>query len=601
MTDSNKPVNKKKRRVTFSRFGFFLISLLNLALFSILGWKAGLGSLIFPAQIVAVTTAVEATTPQNTAIPSQSVQPTLTDETPSAPILIQTNPSGDLPGMIYLSLSEAGYFHIFAYNPESQPLLRLTFGDWDDREPAVSPDGKIVAFSSNRSGYWDIYTLDVSTGITTQVTDDNDYNGHPAWSPDGQWLAYEKYTGNNLDIYINPINTQTGEIRVTTNPASDFEPAWQPGSRILAFTSTRTGAQDIFIIDTENLNDDEAQQNYTFNGTQDQAHATWSPDGITLAWSAQNNGYANVFSSLFPDNAEYAIQLTAGDALSWDPSGGYLLTSHQTPDQSYLTIQFAESLSYLIPATYLDGQLAGFTWGENALPATLPPSIAQAAVQSPQEPWMQDLVSSAGALYGRPVIIDLPDINAPHPALSALAVEPFYALKDRALRELDWDVLSDLENMFVSLTEPLPPGRASDWLYTGRAFALNPVLIDYDYMLVIREEFGTQTYWRIFLKPLQQDGSQGQPITNFPWDFETRFTGTTTAYEEGGSQYTTIPEGYWVDFTSLAIEYGWERQPALNNWRSYYQGARFNTFAITSGLDWEDAMLQLWPADAFQE
>ncbi len=601
MTDSNNPGNKKKRRVTFSRFGFFLILMLNLALLSILGWKAGLGSLIFPAQVAALTTTVEPTLPQNTAIPTQSIQPTLTTEVPTDPILVQTNPSGDLPGMIYLSLSEAGYFHIFAYNPESQPFLRLTFGEWDDRDPAVSPDGKMVAFASNRSGYWDIYTLDVTTGITTQVTDDNDYNGHPAWSSDGQWLAYEKYTGNNLDIYINPINTQTGEIRVTTNPAPDFEPAWQPESRILAFTSTRTGAQDIFIIDTENLNDEEAQQNYTFNSTQDQTHPTWSPDGTTLAWSTQNNGYANIFASLFPQNAENASQFTSGDALSWDLSGGYLLTSHRTPDQTYLTIQFADFLSYLIPATYLDGQLAGFTWGQNALPTTLPASMAQAAVQSPQEPWMEDLVPSAGALYGRPVIIDLPDINAPHSALSALAVEPFYALKDRAFLELDWDVLSDLENMFVSLTEPLPPGRTNDWLYTGRAFALNPVLIDYDYMLVIREEFGTQTYWRVFLKPLQQDGSQGQPLTNFPWDFETRFTGTTTAYEEGGSQYNTIPEGYWVDFTSLAIEYGWERQPALNNWRSYYQGARFNTFAITSGLNWEDAMLQLWPADAFQE
>ena len=89
-------------------------------------------------------------------------------------------------------------------------------------------------------------------------------------------------------------------------------------------------------------------------------------------------------------------------------------------------------------------------------------------------------------------------------------------------------------------------------------------------------------------------------MTQHPWDFEARFSGSITAYEAGGEQYREIPSGYWVDFTSLALEYGWERQPALSNWRGYYQGTRFNVFAITSGLTWEDAMLQVWPPEILQ-
>ena len=49
--------------------------------------------------------------------------------------------------------------------------------------------------------------------------------------------------------------------------------------------------------------------------------------------------------------------------------------------------------------------------------------------------------------------------------------------------------------------------------------------------------------------------------------------------------------GYWVDVTSLAIQYGWERVPALPNWRTFYRGARFTEFALTDGLDWYSAML----------
>ena len=84
-----------------------------------------------------------------------------------------------------------------------------------------------------------------------------------------------------------------------------------------------------------------------------------------------------------------------------------------------------------------------------------------------------------------------------------------------------------------------------------------------------------------------------------PWNFDARFSGNTTYYEQGGALEGTIPGGYWIDFTKLAIAYGWERQPSLSNWQHYYHGSRYNIFALTSGLDWEDAMLQLWPPEVF--
>ena len=119
-------------------------------------------------------------------------------------------------------------------------------------------------------------------------------------------------------------------------------------------------------------------------------------------------------------------------------------------------------------------------------------------------------------------------------------------------------------------------------------------------MAVVREEYGSEIYWRVYLKPLDQSGNQGRPLSQFLWDFDARYSGSPSAYESGGEQLSEIPTGYWVDFTTLALEYGWERQSALSNWQSYYQAARFNVFAITSGLTWEDAMLQIWPPEVFQ-
>jgi len=82
-----------------------------------------------------------------------------------------------------------------------------------------------------------------------------------------------------------------------------------------------------------------------------------------------------------------------------------------------------------------------------------------------------------------------------------------------------------------------------------------------------------------------------------PWDLNARFNLDPQAYELGGA-YAPVLSGYWLDFTSIARAYGWERLPALPSWRNYYAGTRFSEFVLTGGLDWYSAMLQLYPPEA---
>jgi TolB protein len=84
-----------------------------------------------------------------------------------------------------------------------------------------------------------------------------------------------------------------------------------------------------------------------------------------------------------------------------------------------------------------------------------------------------------------------------------------------------------------------------------------------------------------------------------PWDLNARYNLDPQAYDRGGTFMKSVPPGYWVDFTNLAQEYGWERIPAQNNWRTYFAGTQFNEFVITGGMDWHTAMLELYPADIF--
>ena len=51
-----------------------------------------------------------------------------------------------------------------------------------------------------------------------------------------------------------------------------------------------------------------------------------------------------------------------------------------------------------------------------------------------------------------------------------------------------WDALGSLENAFVPLTTSLDPGYQEDWLYTGRAFAVNSLMVNAGWMAVVREQ-----------------------------------------------------------------------------------------------------------------
>jgi hypothetical protein len=194
-------------------------------------------------------------------------------------------------------------------------------------------------------------------------------------------------------------------------------------------------------------------------------------------------------------------------------------------------------------------------------------------------------------------VVPIDDVQAPYPQMHDLVDESFNALRLRVILETGWDALASLENAFVPLTTSLEPGLEEDWLYTGRAFAINSLMTNAGWMVTLREDIGAQTYWRLYIRASVQDGSLGEPIHNAPWNLSARYDLDPRTYEQGG-EYAPVPAGYWVDVTSLAATYGWERQPSLPNWRTYYRGARFSTFALTSGLTWYNAMQELYPAEA---
>jgi dipeptidyl aminopeptidase/acylaminoacyl peptidase len=101
------------------------------------------------------------------------------------------------------------------------PVKPLTWGIYDERSPAWSPDGSLIAFTSNRTEHpdandnTDVFTIQVDGGRITQVTKDPGGDDNPVWSPDGKEIAF-------IHMPVDPPVYATPRIR--SAPAAGGQP-----------------------------------------------------------------------------------------------------------------------------------------------------------------------------------------------------------------------------------------------------------------------------------------------------------------------------------------------------------------------------------------
>jgi TolB protein len=246
----------------------------------------------------------------------------------------------------------------------------------------------------------------------------------------------------------------------------------------------------------------------------------------------------------------------------------------------------------------MSGYVFDYDWKSAELPAQVQTYLAQTVIVPPEN-LLDSIPSQPNSETGRSSLVLLPDVKAPQPYLSDLVDDRFIQLKGITGNKLGWNFLGILENASLAITTPPQPGIPENWLFTGRAIAVNTAPLEAGWMSVAKEEYNGQTYWRVWMKCLDQDGTCGSPLKVHPWDFNSRYSGNLQAFEEGGS-IASIPSGFWVDFTELTSRLGWERLPSESNWRSYFPGILFNTFVLRQGLSWQEALLQLYPIEAIQ-
>lgn len=143
--------------------------------------------------------------------------------------------------------------HLYLFDLASRSVTQLTRGDVDDAEPAWSPDGRTIVFTSKRAtgsertDNWDLYSIEARAGaepvaITSGPENDGGRgSGRASFSPDGRWIAYLRGGDPKYWAYSNPrvaiVPAAGGAPRVLTEAldrnASD--PVWSADGRQLYF------------------------------------------------------------------------------------------------------------------------------------------------------------------------------------------------------------------------------------------------------------------------------------------------------------------------------------------------------------------------------
>jgi Tol biopolymer transport system component len=148
---------------------------------------------------------------------------------------------------LVMTVAEEDRTDLWSYDLTRETLTRLTFGG-TNAASVFFPDGRSVAFASDRDGVFSIYrTFADGSGDATRITRGQNPQFPTSVSPDGKHLAYtELHPESNLDVYVLSLQDQTARPLLRTDHA-EAGAVFSPDGKFLAYVSDESGAEQVHV------------------------------------------------------------------------------------------------------------------------------------------------------------------------------------------------------------------------------------------------------------------------------------------------------------------------------------------------------------------
>lgn len=142
---------------------------------------------------------------------------------------------------------------IFAMNVNRTGLIQLTNAPGQQRQPAWSPDGSNIAFSSDEGGRSSIWTMEADGAPKTRLTDLLSAELFPTWSPDSQWVLFSTDRDGTHElqaVHVERLTSQPATRRDNLNDPDFFkaQPSWSPDGKFVVFRMKRDNNTDLYMM-----------------------------------------------------------------------------------------------------------------------------------------------------------------------------------------------------------------------------------------------------------------------------------------------------------------------------------------------------------------
>lgn len=214
---------------------------------------------------------------------------------------------------IVFNSNRAGKDSLYVMEADGSQQRRISPGDFDDQEAAWTHDGRSLVFQRELDSNTEIYRMrltnepDGAIRITRNVAvDDN-----PSWSPDGKAIAFWSNREGQAQIFL--MDPEGGEVRnLTRDASSNLDPEWSHDGSRITFTSDRGGGRAVYEMNA----DGSSPRKITEGPKDDSPHR--SPDGRQICFSRDKAIW------IVPAAGGAARKLVEGETCSWSSDGTHV-------------------------------------------------------------------------------------------------------------------------------------------------------------------------------------------------------------------------------------------------------------------------------------